>query len=1675
NITGNNIFTWTPPYGTDGQWIIGISAYDGEDETAHNALYINVNPMDPQAWIVPPWMPVVTGGEQRVTHVLSRAINVGGGAHNGFAGDSEIIGGDAGYPKVISGYTVTDLVAGIDIPYNADGTPVNDNDGDLIGNEIDADDDNDNVADISDIFPFNQSEWADFDEDGTGDNADPDDDNDGWSDADEIASGSNPLNAAVMPVDSDGDGIPDPMEPDKDNDGVSDDNDAFPANPAESRDADNDGIGNNGDTDDDNDGYSDVDEITEGLDSLDSASKPRAAKDLELLLDEYLSDTFVIGYTLVTEADPLKTRRIVRVYGEGKEYKLEYNAYGDIVKLTCPDGRIFQVTNTYDGSLRLTSSTVTRITEDYEAAVYLPGYYASPIYDTFSPDGSSRIFVIDLASHNILHMEVNGTEVESRIEGFISPTIIALDETRGTEGTLWVVDGTELVKIDLATDTRTVSTLPFVPDQIILDKAEGSAWVIDKVNHEIQKIDRDGNALFSVEDEYGVVTTEPIGTETGYGYAIVGSAAIDQSGDLYYVEYFSEIDPASLAEQYAPKLYLTKLDKDGALIDRVELMAFMDADKDDFDKPFDAVIDIKNQSVWVAKRDSEEGNAYGAFNISFAGIEISHIIPASVVSMILPDPIYDGAWLTDANMNLERHDASGSLLDSANVGTDTARYLLAIPSTGEIVAIDTGYYVFIGRQGTSSPTNVFSISYTYTDNELTGYTVTDQRAGADKKFDTRTYAADGRLMTETAADQKTIFAGFGYKGYGDIQDAIDSASAGDKVLIGEGTFELTETLELKEGVTLEGTLEFGDKGGRLTTLIGPEAGSVISVTNISIDTKIRNLYIVNRSTGTAEASSSAIYLNAAMPVYIEDNIIEGGSFGISLANVAGAIIWRNLIRDTETAIIATEDSPQVIQFNTFANNGNAISLDVYFNGTGYSTYNSIDSNIFFANDKAILIIDNAAPGENEKPLPQIRILSNITFQNTKNYYRVFPNGGGTEGAFTPADSNPDRDPVFVDPENGNYTIGANSQDSAWYRGWLAGEEYIAEDGTKEIYDVYGNILKGTSADGTEITTYFYVSGLYLGYEVRANSILTGGMTVYYDEDGLFNYAEEYDAADGTVTIMSADGVEITITKDADPSTDRTMNIGGVEFRYAADGTLLSIDYGMDMVTDFTSYGITATLDAYDTPSFEYIYNYNLFGDVMSIELYQLYLFDTVITFTPEGGLMSIKDASPALVEYEDGYITGVTRYDENGNIISDSIATYTYERDSEGSIIYTYVEVDGVTRKYDSRDILIESEDEDGSRLYYDDDGNVTKSVSSAGIVIAYEYKFNASGDITETKLNVYDEMYELITRYTLLGKLSYIMDEEYTITRFNTDGFVESMTTVDGKTTKYSYEKDASGNVTFVIVEGEGLIAKYDNDGRLIETTDLSGNFTEYYTGHAAYPDGLIKSITDISGRVYTYTYEINAATKQAEETILSLTGQNEVWHYDETGRLIKVVYASGTTVEYNADGTSIGYPVAGDPGIYDSDVRLIRTIDAFGYAAEYKNGLIHKVTSPEGFIARYYYQKDKDDNVISMTVQRELEARDEIDRAKSDLAAMLGINTGEIEDKILLAGVKPVFFRDDTLGGYKTAEPPAAGIIAGIEIALSVNNIQYTYHAQLGESGTSDFVKIDPKSAKIFTEALF
>ncbi len=192
-------------------------------------------------------------------HQITLTRTTGYGVHDAYR---VISGNPSDTPPDNDGDMLTDIVDADDdndgaldlvdaFPFDPAETLDTDLDG--IGNNVDPDDDNDGALDLVDAFPFDRTETLDTDLDGMGNNADPDDDNDGALDSVDAF----PFDRTET-LDTDLDGMGNNADPDDDNDGTLDVVDAFPFDAAETLDTDLDGVGNNADPDDDNDGTLDV-------------------------------------------------------------------------------------------------------------------------------------------------------------------------------------------------------------------------------------------------------------------------------------------------------------------------------------------------------------------------------------------------------------------------------------------------------------------------------------------------------------------------------------------------------------------------------------------------------------------------------------------------------------------------------------------------------------------------------------------------------------------------------------------------------------------------------------------------------------------------------------------------------------------------------------------------------------------------------------------------------------------------------------------------------------------------------------------------------------------------------------------------------------------------------------------------------------------------------------------------------------------------------------------------------------------------------------------------------------------------------------------------------------------------------------------------------------------------
>ena len=168
-----------------------------------------------------------------------------------YSPETAAILGAADAPAGRQTFTAPPFAVDIALLVTPDGPPDIDRDGKP--NDADPDNDNDGVPNDRDAFPLEPEEWEDRDGDLIGDNLDADVDADGVRDR--------------------------PESEDPDGDGVKTAHavpwDAFPLDPRESRDTDGDGIGDNADPDDDGDGWTDEEEKAAKTDPLDRLSFPK--------------------------------------------------------------------------------------------------------------------------------------------------------------------------------------------------------------------------------------------------------------------------------------------------------------------------------------------------------------------------------------------------------------------------------------------------------------------------------------------------------------------------------------------------------------------------------------------------------------------------------------------------------------------------------------------------------------------------------------------------------------------------------------------------------------------------------------------------------------------------------------------------------------------------------------------------------------------------------------------------------------------------------------------------------------------------------------------------------------------------------------------------------------------------------------------------------------------------------------------------------------------------------------------------------------------------------------------------------------------------------------------------------------------------------------------------------
>ena len=510
-------------------------------------------------------------------------------------------------------------------------------------------------------------------------------------------------------------------------------------------------------------------------------------------------------------------------------------------------------------------------------------------------------------------------------------------------------------------------------------------------------------------------------------------------------------------------------------------------------------------------------------------------------------------------------------------------------------------------------------------------------------------------------------------------------------------------------------------------------------------------------------------------------------------------------------------------------------------------------------------------------------------------------------------------------------------------------------------------------------------------------------------------------ADGIREIKDVEGNKITITEDGIEHSDgksitfvRNENDNITEIK-GSDGRTIKYTYDgagdLVMVTDY----------AEKTAGFTYDESHNMVEMINETGIVA-----AILSYDDEGRLISITDAEGNVTEYSHdiegrtevitdrrGYST-VYVYDARGNVIK--------ETDPYGN---------SISYEYDANDNCIKKTDAKGNvtGYTYDAYGNLTEVISPNGDSVKNSYsQSNYITSVTAENLQVmatdYDRYNRIVkltdgngneTEYTYdtRGNLTGITDEigVYETVTYNSDGKPVTISNGEGETVSYTYDEYGRCISSSREISGREYTAyySYDESGNVIQTVD-NMNSVIYYSYDSA---GNLISSTDETGVQTLYEYDTlnrlvkilyadgtsEAFTYDAEGNCTEITdryGLKAEIKYDRLNRTEKITYADGTSESYTYDETGNVKTHTQTTGAvttyeYDSLGRNTSVTDGLGNVSYYEYDTYSRLTAftdANGNVTRYEY--DANGNLIKTTypdggcVTAEYDARDRITSQK-------------------------------------------------------------------------------------------
>lgn len=423
----------------------------------------------------------------------------------------------------------------------------------------------------------------------------------------------------------------------------------------------------------------------------------------------------------------------------------------------------------------------------------------------------------------------------------------------------------------------------------------------------------------------------------------------------------------------------------------------------------------------------------------------------------------------------------------------------------------------------------------------------------------------------------------------------------------------------------------------------------------------------------------------------------------------------------------------------------------------------------------------------------------------------------------------------------------------------------------------------------------------------------------------------------------ADGHIVTVCNSRG---DRLDYMDGLPHAVTCNGTTISYAYSLGTHSDIERIIVDCQgiKQAYDT-----------YGDLSSL--------------TGNGITMTFAKGAVVRIAGDSGEVIEKVVLDPDNAIISATVA-----------------KPDGTKVVYDEG-VIREIDNPDGSKLYYGGDGNITSSLSSSGTVYSYArieedgvtYLIASASDpdaIADPDAVLYQKFDSANTLMLAKKKdgttirFSYIRDASGNITRTMADDG-KSITTYDANDTIMTVKTAATpadplpttayygGNRIRTVYHGDTLIYtysyEYDTDGKEVTVIrDVTTGDAKRYTG------GILASVTDAKNIVTSYEYDGEGRIRKATVTTLnqivniySYTYSDDrtiiedmdgiVRTYDTDNRLTRLEQ-NGQTYDYTyrrqSDGTETVI----------QDLSMVR--DNCGVITRYAHGAIQSIVSPDGTV---------------------------------------------------------------------------------------------------------------------------